>query len=68
MSERHGIRGDGLGVSQRERTGVTASEDRVPGVRLNRTRATWDVEVDIDALPSTQPLYASALQRFDDDR
>ena len=54
MSARHGIRGDGLGVSQRERTGVTASEDRVTGLRLNRTRATWDVE-DIDILPQAPP-------------
>jgi hypothetical protein len=56
MSERHGIRGDGLGVSQRERTGVvvTASEDRVMSVRLNRVRATWDAEIDIDVLPPPQ--------------
>ena len=56
MSERHGIRGDGLGVSQRERTAVvvTASDDRVTGVRLNRVRATWDAEIDIDVLPPPQ--------------
>ena len=55
MSERHGIRGDGLGVSQRERTVVTASEKRFDGLRLNRTRATWDAEVDIDVLPQAPP-------------
>ena len=56
MSERHGIRGDGLGVSQRERTNVVVaeSEHRVSGVRLNRVRAAWDAEIDIDALPPVQ--------------
>ena len=57
MSERHGIRGDGLGVSQRERTGVVvgASDAPVTTVRLNRVRATWDAEIDIDVLPPPQP-------------
>jgi hypothetical protein len=56
MSERHGIRGDGLGVSQRERTSVvvTESENRVSSVRLNRVRAAWDAEIDIDVLPPAQ--------------
>jgi hypothetical protein len=33
---------------------VTASDDRVTGVRLNRVRATWDAEIDIDVLPPPQ--------------
>lgn len=57
MSERHGIRGDGLGVSQRERTNVVIAEteNRASSLRLNRVRAVWDVESDIDVLPVAPP-------------
>jgi len=43
-----------MGVSQRPRTVVTASEKRLEGLRLNRTRAIWDAE-DIDVLPQAPP-------------
>jgi len=56
MSQRYGVRGDGFGNPQRERTGVViaGSAERVTTVRLNRIRATWDEEVDIDAPPAAQ--------------
>ncbi|HET9834019.1 MAG TPA: hypothetical protein VFP91_19985 [Vicinamibacterales bacterium] len=55
MSQRYGVRGDGFGNPQRERTGVViaGSGERAPIV-LNRIRATWDAEIDIDALPPPQ--------------
>jgi hypothetical protein len=56
MSQRYGVRGDGFGNPQRERTGVViaGSAERATTVRLNRIRAAFDAELDIDALPPPQ--------------